>query len=197
MTGTYLDFVVKNPFSEECWVMTRLDRDAPGDWSVFLGPAGTDSVMMAPGETQTRTLYVTPGTPTVATFEVYEDVRDGDGDFLRRTGGLTFVVSSGTTGVPEKPGAPRAMLLAPRPNPMRSESTLSFVLPTPNDAKVAIYDASGRLVAEPFVDHAPAGRTDVVWSGRDRAGRPVASGIYFVRFSTAAASDTRKLLVIH
>jgi hypothetical protein len=87
-----MQFFAVNPFPDSCWIVTRLEASMPGDWLAELGPAGTDSAYMTPGERQSRILMVDVGQQALATFNVYEDVYDTDGNFLRRTGGLIYEV---------------------------------------------------------------------------------------------------------
>ncbi len=62
---------------------------------------------------------------------------------------------------------------------------------------LAIYDVSGRSVRE-FLTRGdtPPGPGVITWDGRDDHGRPVAGGVYWVRFTTSAADRTARLVVI-
>jgi hypothetical protein len=66
-------------------------------------------------------------------------------------------------------------------------------------AKIRIYDASGRLArtirlpAEPKTTAAPR---EIVWRGDDDLGRPVANGIYFVRYENGKTTAIGKVTVI-
>jgi len=42
----------------------------------------------------------------------------------------------------------------------------------------------------------PSGRYRVEWDGRDSAGTPVGSGVYFYRLATSHFSGTRKMLLL-
>ncbi len=87
-----MQFFAVNPFPNASWVVTRLEANMPDDWSAELGPAGTDSVCMDPKGHQPRVLTVDVGQQALAAFNVYEDVYDTDGNFLRRAGGLVYEV---------------------------------------------------------------------------------------------------------
>lgn len=71
------------------------------------------------------------------------------------------------------------------PNPFRDRTTLTFDIPeertTGLDARLAIYDVRGRRVRR--LEDAPhfPGRFEVIWDGRDDAGRPVPAGVYVAR----------------
>jgi hypothetical protein len=78
------------------------------------------------------------------------------------------------------------------PNPPRTSATIQYCVPrTPGVARVAIYDLAGHVVCTLPCPDTPRG--SVIWSGRDRTGRPVAAGLYLVRLETQNASITRKL----
>ena len=68
------------------------------------------------------------------------------------------------------------------PNPFNPQTTISFDLPKQEAVRLAVYDVSGRLVDVLLDgDIAAQGRNEVVWRGRDMAGRVVSAGVYFYR----------------
>jgi hypothetical protein len=73
------------------------------------------------------------------------------------------------------------------PNPAHGSTNLRFALPRESELQLQIYDLAGRLVRQ-IATRAPAGPQMMRWDGRDRSGRPVASGIYFVRLRGAGTS---------
>jgi hypothetical protein len=76
-----------------------------------------------------------------------------------------------------------ARLLPPSPNPPRPETRLGFELEGASEARLEIFDAAGRRVATLARGGFAAGRHAVIWRGRDDGGRPVRSGVYFLRLS--------------
>ncbi len=101
----------------------------------------------------------------------------------------------GGTSVPDDASGPSFTLASH--NPFDSEVALVLALPDGCEATVEIYDIAGRLVK---ALHSGAlgsrGPQRLVWDGTDRAGRRVASGIYFARAHTSDWSAARKLVVI-
>ncbi len=83
------------------------------------------------------------------------------------------------------------------PNPLRGATTITFSVP-PGSAHVelAIFDLAGRKVATLVERESATGETDIVWPGRDSAGSPVASGVYFARLSCDAGQSTAKLVLL-
>ncbi|MEZ5065949.1 MAG: endonuclease [bacterium] len=88
----------------------------------------------------------------------------------------------------------RLTLDAGWPNPFRESTTFAFSLPAPGDARLAIYDVSGRLVARLLDGPAESGRHELRWTGRNGAGAPVAPGVYFYRLDAGGKTDTRRVV---
>ena len=60
-----------------------------------------------------------------------------------------------------------------------------------------MYDASGRLVRQIVDEELPSGLHTARWDGRDRSGRPVATGVYFAKLVTARGrTDAVKMIVV-
>jgi hypothetical protein len=66
-------------------------------------------------------------------------------------------------------------------NPFRERAAFLVDLARPAAADLRIYDVSGRLVAAPFAGRLTAGRSELVWEGRDASGGRAPKGIYFYR----------------
>lgn len=81
------------------------------------------------------------------------------------------------------------------PNPWVATTSLDLTLPAPSpDASVTIYDILGRRVRDLHRGALPEGRVVLDWNGRDGNGRPVTSGVYFVRVVTSSTRLTTKLV---
>lgn len=82
------------------------------------------------------------------------------------------------------------------PNPFNPSTTIAYVLPSPGDVQMTVYDVRGQLVAILIDGRSPAGRSTVAWDGRDTRGRLVASGTYFCRIRTPEGVRTRKMVML-
>jgi hypothetical protein len=116
----------------------------------------------------------------------------------RRTG---LATTPPFVGAPtEPPPAPRIVELAPPwPNPARAATQISWAVPTERagaDLDVAVYDLSGRRVAQLASGTARPGRFGVDWDLHSAAGARVGNGIYFVRLRLGSWVDARKLIVM-
>lgn len=85
---------------------------------------------------------------------------------------------------------------APVPNPARSQSRLSFDLPASAEARLRVYDVSGRAVRTMGFGRLPAGRHDRVWNTADDEGRLLPGGVYFMRLEAGANQALKKVLVL-
>ena len=82
------------------------------------------------------------------------------------------------------------------PNPFNPGTTIRFTLPETQQAKLIVYDVSGRLVAT-LVDRILSfGDHTVEWDTRNEAGRAVSSGVYYYRLVTNKRTLTRTMLLI-
>ena len=82
------------------------------------------------------------------------------------------------------------------PNPFNPKTSIRFTLNEAARVDLRIYDMSGRLVRVLLRADAPAGDHTVAWNGRDDAGRPVTSGIYFARIGAASEVRTQKMTLL-
>lgn len=102
------------------------------------------------------------------------------------------------TGVAADAGAGGGRLvLAPNvPNPFNPKTTIRFAVPKPGPVRLAVYDVSGREVAELARGQRGAGWATLVWNGRDGSGREVGSGPYLLRLEAGREVVTRKIVLL-
>ena len=117
----------------------------------------------------------------------------GATDLCDLTLSLMAHVQSGS-GIDES--EPKLALRLASPNPFSEQAELVLSTPSSGKASVEIFDVRGRRVAVPLSGNVGAGEHRVVWNGQSEAGGRASSGIYFVRASVGAWTDTRKLLLI-
>ena len=102
------------------------------------------------------------------------------------------------TGVDDEAGLPTQYALhASYPNPFREAATIAYDLPEPTPVTLTIYNVLGAEVNRLVHQVQAAGRQQVVWSGRDDAGRRVGAGVYFVRMHAGPATWTRQLVMVN
>jgi hypothetical protein len=86
-----------------------------------------------------------------------------------------------------------------QPNPFNPQTTIRYDLPSGGSAihvRLLIVDLSGRRVRTLVNEDQAGGAQSAVWNGRDDAGNPVASGVYFYVLDAGKQRLTRKLVLL-
>ncbi len=76
-------------------------------------------------------------------------------------------------------------LLAPSPNPFNPTTTVSYAVGSLGHVTVRIYDLAGRVVRTLADGAHEAGEYEILWDGTTDASTRAASGVYFIRMTTA------------
>ena len=82
------------------------------------------------------------------------------------------------------------------PNPFNPTTTISFSLATRGHANLRVYNVSGQLVRTLSNETRHSGPHTVTWDGRDEAGSPVSSGVYFCKLVAGSFSQTKKMVLL-
>ena len=75
-------------------------------------------------------------------------------------------------------------------------TTISFEISDPGVVRLDVYDVAGRLVTTLLNESCETGRCDVIWDGRDSAGRTVSAGVYHYRMEAGGNSTSRQMTLI-
>lgn len=100
-----------------------------------------------------------------------------------------------TTPADGTPDALKLSLANAFPNPFNPKTTVQFNLAAPGFAQLGVYDAQGRLLRVLVAAELPAGPQAVTWNGTDALGRPVASGVYFIRLRAGSEEFSQKIVL--
>lgn len=92
--------------------------------------------------------------------------------------------------------APEGLNLCNYPNPFNPETRIAFNKSKPGKAKLSIYNLKGQLVRVLLNTDLAKGTHNVVWDGKDAAGKPAASGIYLYRLETEGKVSTQRMLML-
>ncbi|MYC77905.1 T9SS type A sorting domain-containing protein [Candidatus Poribacteria bacterium] len=92
-------------------------------------------------------------------------------------------------------------LLSNYPNPFNPETWIPYQLADAVDVSVKIYDVSGRLVRTISIGFKPVGyyltrERAAYWDGRNEAGEPVSSGVYFIQFLAGDFTATQQVVIV-
>jgi hypothetical protein len=90
--------------------------------------------------------------------------------------------------------APALELALHVPNPIERHHRIGFDLPLTDRARILVYDVRGGVVSTLLDAGLGAGQHEIQWSGLDDSGRPMASGIYFLRLEQNQREITRKFV---
>jgi hypothetical protein len=82
------------------------------------------------------------------------------------------------------------------PNPFNPVVSIPYSTKDAGDVSLTIHNALGQRVATLVRGTLPAGHHAAVWTGRDHAGRPVASGVYLVRMVTGERTFVSKVTLV-
>ncbi|MBN2565307.1 MAG: beta-propeller fold lactonase family protein, partial [Candidatus Eisenbacteria bacterium] len=82
------------------------------------------------------------------------------------------------------------MRLECHPNPFNPKTTVRYYVRQSAEVRLAVYDLAGRTVDVLEEGLVTAGEHEVGWDGSSADGRPVASGVYFVRLDAPKQSRT-------
>jgi hypothetical protein len=157
--------------------------DGPGGVAILTFKAKTNSVLRS--------------TDVVIAYSELRDEWNEPVDHEARHG---FVRIEPPTGV--GPPAKAAGGLSCYPNPFNPTVTLVFSPPEPlapegrTDVTIRVFTAEGRLVRTLFDGPVGPGGGKFVWDGKDRGGRTVASGVYFVVADTGSRTYRTKIVMV-
>jgi len=147
-------------------------------WALALGAAGNAYVA---GRTQSTDF------PTYNPYQSHQGTTDA---FVAR-------VSEVSTAVDDGPVPAGYALYQNVPNPFNPTTTIRYEVPRQGSrVRIAVYNVEGQLVRALVDGFQPAGERWVSWDGTNTAGRRVASGVYFYRFTAPGYEQTLRMLLL-
>jgi M6 family metalloprotease-like protein len=164
-------------------------------WEIERSPAGLQDF---------QTVGSLPGNGTTncpSEYRFVDDPRLEQGDYCYR------LVQIDTDGEKTRYGAaiihyrglvPQSYSLEPAvPNPVgQGKATIRYALNQRGRATLAVFNLLGEKVATLVDAVQEPGRYAVAWDGKDRAGHPVANGVYLYRLSSGGFSAVKKMMVL-
>lgn len=178
------------------------DADAGNDWQVTLG-----------GSTltwSTETFDQNPNANSLVFGTMFNFRFDAEappaaidatlGLFRPGTGTEVAAATTGpqntVLGVPGAPVVTRVRLMPARPNPFSRSVVIPVELAGEMAAHLDVYDASGRLVRTLREGDLAAGSEEVIWDGKDAAGRSVPAGVFYARLSAGGAVAVQPMVLV-
>jgi hypothetical protein len=128
-------------------------------------------------------------------------VRGVDGEGQPSAWSDRLLYEPDVTGVAVAAGAPAPdRIVRVSPNPSNPRAAVSFILASgaPGPYRIDCFDASGRWVGlvAAGVDDGRGGARRAAWTGADRAGRALPSGVYFLRLVHGRERRTSKVTLL-
>ncbi|RKZ20250.1 hypothetical protein DRQ23_09410, partial [bacterium] len=74
--------------------------------------------------------------------------------------------------------------------------SIQFLLPVDGHTSLIVFDRTGRRIVTLLNNDALAGFYNVQWDGKDKNGRPLPSGIYFVKLTHGTLEFTRRIILV-
>ena len=82
------------------------------------------------------------------------------------------------------------------PNPFNANTRLDYSLPVRSHVSIRLYNMLGQEVAVLVNEEQSYGNRHVVWSGLNKQGSTVASGVYIAEFKAGSYLATRKMILM-
>ena len=83
------------------------------------------------------------------------------------------------------------------PNPFNPETRISFALGEPVEKVIlTVYNFRGQRIWEDQIDNVEKGKQSIIWSGQDKLGQVVASGVYLYQVSAGRSTEMGKLVLL-
>lgn len=179
-----LDWVssgLNEPDFKEYWVYRGETSGFPLDTAHFFTATADTVATDNAADAGTAYYYVT----------VSVDVHDNQSDPSNEA-----MVGAVVVGIGDHPPAITAFTVLPNsPNPFGNETEIRVGLPEPSDVTLEVYDVAGRKVFTREFDRMAEGWRRLTFDGRDDSGKPLASGVYFLRVNAIGETVTRKMVI--
>jgi len=108
---------------------------------------------------------------------------------------LRLVKKSTTSILQEETAVPRTLVLHGNyPNPFNPETAIAFSLPEGGTINISIFNISGNLIRNLTGRYLSEGYHEIIWNGKDNAGKSVSSGEYIYRIETPNHAAAGKML---
>lgn len=111
-------------------------------------------------------------------------------------GGFRLGGQAPLTGVDGDAPTPLVFRFLRSPNPVRFQSRVAFDLPSAGSVRLSFFDITGRAAKRLDLGRLGVGHYERSWRAEDGAGRPLPSGVYYVRLEAGRDRATQKILIL-
>ncbi len=78
------------------------------------------------------------------------------------------------------------------PNPFNPETMISFSIMQESEVELSVYNVKGQKIRILANNNFQQGNHSILWDGKDEAGQPVSSGVYFYKLDVNGKTETVK-----
>ena len=110
--------------------------------------------------------------------------------------GLSFGGGGRVSGVTPPVAPASGVRLQAWPNPFNPRVSISYELPRAGQVQIMVFDIKGRRVKTLLSGAVDDPRGTLIWEGDDQAGRPAASGVYFVMVAPSQGAPAVQRVVL-
>jgi hypothetical protein len=151
----------------------------PVDFRIFYGAVSSDTILWI-DETVESFIFETSSLATGVRFDPYN--------------WILCDVNNITSDSESPPAVP--FLSQNWPNPFNPSTAIRFGIDSPGSVQLRIYNTQGALVRTLVDKRLGEGTHEAVWNGKDSAGMPVSSGVYFCRMTAGEQAFTKKMILL-
>ena len=116
-----------------------------------------------------------------------------DGQILKITFPVTAVETRPRQGLPREFGLAQNF---PNPFPSNGKTRISYQLARPGRVVVQVFNLMGQEVRTLINEFKPAGAFEVLWDGKDNAGRQLSNGTYLYQIEAQGLVQTKKMVLL-
>jgi len=170
-------------------------------WDCIYGVGGSDTIF-TDGTTNWTDKELTQNT----TYKWYVYYRNGDGIWTPEYDSVVITTPTCGSGIEEGmelklESALGGAKLEIYPNPFTTKTEIRYTWPVSvsghePQARITIYNLSGRLIRTFTVNHQPSTVNQTIWDRKDDVGKVVGSGIYFLQLRVGKFTQTKQIVVI-
>ena len=116
-----------------------------------------------------------------------------DGQILKITFPVTAVETRPSQGLPKEFGLAQNY---PNPFPANGKTRISYQLAKPGRVVVKVFNLMGQEVRTLINEFKPAGAFEMLWDGKDNAGRQLSTGTYLYQIEAQRLVQTKKMVLL-
>ncbi len=136
------------------------------------------------------------GTYNRRVMDIIPYVNDNKFYLATHGGGVWVYDTTYTSAIEEYPIMNKHKVLNVSPNPFSNKLTINFSITAPSNTNISVYTLNGILLTTLTDEYTTTGKHTIIWNGKDKYGKEVPTGLYFVRLTTNKQIYTSKVVFV-